>query len=198
MCVTVQLHLESVKASLRSGLSPTLPVSPLPSLFTTPFLLFQHCTNWQLWTRLHTLGNMCTERERDRKASSAFCAAVAAAAKAQTLLLCPRRRLSKRCQSKSKRKIAPLDCCVVFKIGRKKIETTKKIEIIFFKHCFCFAYGCCSCCCLTSASTTTTTAATSARLPVSYSYRQRCLLPAKRRRSAIGFALLFRVLVQNL
>lgn len=132
MCVTVQLHLESVKASLRSALSPTLPCSPLPSLFTTPLLLFQHCTNWQLWTRLHTLGNMCRERERDRKASSAFCAAaVAAAAKAQTLLLCPRRRLSKRCQSKSKRKIAPLDCCVVFKIGRKKIETTKKIEIIF-------------------------------------------------------------------
>lgn len=38
---------------------------------------------------------------------------------------------SKRCQSKSKRKIAPLDFCVVFKIGRKKQETIKKIEIIF-------------------------------------------------------------------
>lgn len=139
MCVTVQLHLESVKASLRSALSPTLPCSPLPSLFTTPFLLFQHCTNWQLWTRLHTLGNMCRERERDRKASSAFCAAAAAAAaKAQTLLLCPRRRLSKRCQSKSKRKIAPLVCCVVFKIGRKKIETTKKNWNNFFQTLFLF------------------------------------------------------------
>lgn len=35
VCVPVQLHLESVKASLRcAALSPTLPCSPLPSLYS--------------------------------------------------------------------------------------------------------------------------------------------------------------------
>lgn len=90
VCGTVQLHLESVKASLRTALPITLPLflpySPNPSSFSN-IAQTDNCV--LVCTHSHT----CAESERDREASSAFCAA-AAAAKAQTLLLCPRRRLS--------------------------------------------------------------------------------------------------------
>lgn len=71
----------------------------------------------------HTLGNMCRESEKEIEKHQVHFALLLLLQQKLRRCFSPAPAgvcVSRRCQSKSKRKIAPLDCCVVFKIGRKK------------------------------------------------------------------------------